>query len=847
MKQISLRGQQTALLLVLALLISTLSTYLFYSGKTESLDRFHYDHVQQFSRLSSSGEIVIIEIDDKSLNQLGRWPWARKTHANLLEILHEWETKVIVFDILFPEADKNDHQSDLLFSETIPKKNNVVLPIHYETLDQTGMIVESPPHPLFYGQAASIGHIHLEADDDGIVRSIFLNAGVGKPYWPHISLAALRLTKNLSSQPSSAEYFSSFRSKTESPASSITLSRSHHAFIPMPASDQGIRHISYVDVIDRRIDLSLFKNKIVLIGATATGLGDVLATPIGNMHGVEINAWVIEGLKQKRLIAEIPALYSGVISFVMALILMFILGHLSPKAFLGTWLVSIISITMIPAITILFGNVWFPPSAVLIAIMLFYPLWGWLRAETMLRFLRKEIKHIDLRSAELPARSSTPLEALSYLRKLGFIDTRSLDSTPEGVIAATTLLGSEQLSEGSKFWRRLINIEMQQQNEPAHDNAGIELVTRTIARFSQARYEEQLSRQLIEQSLSGLQDAVCITNVLGSVTYTNQRFEQWFGRRDNLSPNLPLFERLSPLKLKSEKSWLTVFKQLYQSGSAFTDEATLICHPYAENKEEMSFLCQAIIGKAVSDYRDTIIFTFTDISDLKAAERAKSEALNFLSHDLRSPMVSVLAILERTSTASEVTSEDLQTIQTLVSKNLEYADSFLQLSRADAILDSNLVPCDLHAVLDAAQVQANALASPKSIQVKIERCTDDAWVLAEQSLLERAANNLITNAVKFSPENALLTISLEKSPDELRLAVKDQGIGIDPADQGKLFERFTRLSQSSNHGIGLGLSFVSTVCKKFHGKVSVKSKLGRGAVFCIHLPPMSEEELSESL
>jgi len=193
-----------------------------------------------------------------------------------------------------------------------------------------------------------------------------------------------------------------------------------------------------------------------------------------------------------------------------------------------------------------------------------------------------------------------------------------------------------------------------------------------------------------------------------------------------------------------------------------------------------------------------------------------------------------------------VPEDALQNIELLVRKKLDYAEGFLQLSKADALAETNMSPCDLHAVLDGAQVVANALAAPKDIKVVTERCDDDVWVQGDIALLERALNNLISNAVKFSPKGSCLTLKLTKHEQEALFSVQDQGIGIDSTDQATIFERFTRLKNAENvKGVGLGLNFVATVIKKHKGHITLSSTLNKGSTFKIHLPVLSEQELFE--
>ena len=817
-------------------MISLSSAFLAYLQKSEGLDWLLYDNAMSLSQLRPADDIVVIDIDDKSISQLGRWPWPRKVHATLLDSLSLAKSNVVVFDILFPELDSENYQSDLLFAQAIKRHGSVILPVYLETLGLQGQVVESPPHGLFYAEVLALGHAHLYAESDGVIRGVFLKEGVGTPYWPHLSLA---LANHLNKTTTSTSW-SIPGSRAEEPsntAPTVGITRDFHNLIPMPASNQGLRHYSYSDILSGVVDLTNLQGKIVFIGSTAAGLGDVLATPVGSMNGVELNAWVFQALRNNQLIQTLPALTLGIITFLSVLLLVLILGRLSPRLFLIFSIVSIAAISGAAITLLLFRNIWLPPVSAIIGIVAFFPLWSWLRAESILRFLREEIETLSKANITQKNTSDRQQTARYFLEQTGILDPLTKQKTPKGELAIQALCPEHKQSLDSEFWQKQIEKHTTNTAFSHRDYKGVEVIARTISQLSTIKENDKKNRQLIEKSLSRLQDAVCISDLCGEITFSNKCFEQWFqpGQQSD-----DLLDTLKSLQLKSGITWPQALSKLYQTNKLFTDEATLT------NQSNQQFLCQASLVSINAEYADTLILTFTDITQLKAAENARTEALSFLSHDLRSPMVSVLAILDRYSSESSthLSNESVQHIESLVRKNLDYAESFLQLSKADALLEANMSPCDLHAVLDAAQVQAMALAASKSIKVVTERCDDDVWVLGDSSLLERALNNLISNAIKFSHEGSQIRLSLTKHEQEARLTVEDQGSGIDKQDQVTIFERFTRLKSTAGiEGAGLGLNFVKTVAKKHLGEISLKSELKLGSTFCLHLPTLSEQEL----
>ena len=302
----SLISQQGLALTLLAVMISLASAFISYTQKTQDLDWLLYDNAMRFSQLQAENDIVMIEIDDKSLSQIGRWPWARNVHAQLLEKLTTAEAKIVVFDVLFPELDTKNTLSDLQFSKAIKHHRKVILPIYIETLGQQGQVVENPPHGLFYREVAGLGHVHLQTETDGVVRGVFLKEGVGTAFWPHLSLATLQNLGDTSESLGIDTLPGRRADDFSSQGHSVGIARDYYNLIPMPAADQGLRHYSYADIVKGVVDTKLLRNKIIFIGATAAGLGDVLATPIGSMNGVELNAWIFQALRTSQMIQILP-------------------------------------------------------------------------------------------------------------------------------------------------------------------------------------------------------------------------------------------------------------------------------------------------------------------------------------------------------------------------------------------------------------------------------------------------------------------------------------------------------------------------------------------------------------
>jgi signal transduction histidine kinase len=224
-----------------------------------------------------------------------------------------------------------------------------------------------------------------------------------------------------------------------------------------------------------------------------------------------------------------------------------------------------------------------------------------------------------------------------------------------------------------------------------------------------------------------------------------------------------------------------------------------------------------------------------DVTDIRTVERARAELVEYLSHDLRSPLISALYLLEQGSDPR---------IEQNIQHSLAMMDDLLHVARADNLSDTKFVPVLLNAVLDNALDQMLPQALGRNIQFDIDSSDDDLWIEGDAASLERAITNILSNAIKYSPEGTTVRVYLFKRVDKAVMTIEDQGVGIDPAILGQLFTRFRRDAKTAGQfkGIGLGLALVARVVSQHRGKVSA-SNTDEGTRITLELS--LEHELAE--
>ncbi|MDI1300071.1 CHASE2 and HATPase_c domain-containing protein [Methylotenera sp.] len=378
-----------------ALILALIASVLAYSGLLVRFDTLHYDLGRYLTFKPAPADIVIVAIDEASLKSIGRWPWSRNVHADLVNKLKQEQARVIGLDIIFSEPELSNAKADQALTQAIEKADNVVLPVLFEEPYKGSPIKQSVPLESFALHAAALGRVHVPLDADGIARSIYLWEGLGSASLQHFSQAVLQAAKEL---PSNINLFpTDVLTKTTLTQSDslISLDERRIKFLGPPGHFQ---RISYINVLTGEFPAHFFKDKIVLVGATAVGMGDVLPTPVSAqmqpMPGVEFHANAIAAMRDSALIINTPIWLTCLLSVMLALVPLLFLPKLSPlKSLLSIiayyFMVMVVAIAM-PSLF----NIWIPPASALIAILLAYPIWSWRKLESAQVYLDHALKNL---------------------------------------------------------------------------------------------------------------------------------------------------------------------------------------------------------------------------------------------------------------------------------------------------------------------------------------------------------------------------------------------------------------------------------------------------------------------
>ncbi|MGY2174089.1 CHASE2 domain-containing protein [Pseudomonas azotoformans] len=354
-----------------------------------------YDSLRRLTPLPVDPRILLVTIDDSSLKKLGRWPWPRSLHADLIDRLSAAQPAGILFDVIFSE--RGDPANDKRLAESVCNAGNVLLPLLRE-----GAASYSQPDtqmmPLLKC-AKGLGHINVEADSDGVVRSLYLREGPPDATALQLAWLAYEMSGELSEMPGE-------------PLQSLTQHwhREHAIRIPFIAPHTHFPSVSYASVLRGEVAPEQLRGRLILVGSTASGMGDRFVTPlsstVGTTAGVEIQANVLNGLLQGRSIVDLPGWLAALMATSLVALL---LGLLLYRPRYALWMtLGCMGVALLGSLALLRLGHWWSPAACLIGLLLSYLIWNWRRLSVILAYFGWELARLDNEPKVLPERRRAP-------------------------------------------------------------------------------------------------------------------------------------------------------------------------------------------------------------------------------------------------------------------------------------------------------------------------------------------------------------------------------------------------------------------------------------------------------
>lgn len=837
------------------MLLMAISYGLYEAGFTVNVDRLIHDSWVRVHSREAPSDVVIVGIDKDSLQEFGRWPWPRDIQATLYRKLEQAGVRAVVIDLLYVEPD-NQPSVDKDLADAIAGLPVSVLPVVTEGLGIVAQEDESVPIAAISRVVSSLGHIFLPADPDGIYRRIGLKAGFGVAHWETMGLAAYnQLDGNLYDDDLPGN-------RLEATAEKNIWVQDHEVLIPFYGPPQTFTNISVSDIFDSTVGRGSLSGKIVFVGATSTGMLDQFPTPVTSknllMNGVEIHANVFAALRDGSMITTIDKRLNFLVCAALLLLILLLYSRLSPIwGLVGAGVGALVPVAL-SFILYRFSQLWYPPLVASIPMLISYFLWSWHRLDFLSQFLRGEADKLNAEIGNIDNTNNILLaqffqSAEKHLPLTGWCFKASGEEFSGGDYA------QKQQDAQSESWVRDGNYFSRKYATPG--NLVISFATDDVAFGDDfTSYLDSLSRvserqtpvlagsieriQLDTQRLSSQVERLRQLNVLSESIFEGSPAGHivWSAAGESVRANELAGNSLQALdinKISLREFVAAIGRDPDNQDKQRMQSLILDAEPWQVNFiQEDSELVINFSAYGDSLAERLVSVSIVDVTEIRRSERSRAELIDFLSHDLRSPLISSLYMLSddlQVSTAEN--DEKIERIENNINLSLTMMDDLLTIARADNLTSEQFSMVLFDSVIDNAVSQMIPQARRRDIAIDVEEYDQEIWVNADAALLERAVVNIVSNAVKYSPDGTRVAVTVKLNEETILLEVQDQGIGIAPEMMDNLFKRFKRDAKMSKQfkGIGLGLALVSRVISQHGGRVWASSP-GKGTLISVEIP-----------
>ncbi|MBE1443577.1 ATP-binding protein [Paenibacillus sp. OAS669] len=420
-----------------------------------------------------------------------------------------------------------------------------------------------------------------------------------------------------------------------------------------------------------------------------------------------------------------------------------------------------------------------------------------------------------------------------------------------GFLLLTSYLSSrtEQQDRTGKGLMRQFGLAFlaQQMNEDRHlQSLYLEQLNEQLLQ-EKALIEEQ--RDLIESILESTNEGMMLCDSSGKLLFANHRMKSYFTIADQggedwneLTRNMEkIIPSLSPVRLAMDNLLTGTLDKLTER-FAFMDQ---------EEQQRYVELYATKVGDKKNQQERGYLFVFRDRTEEEKVDEMKNEFISIVSHELRTPLASVLGFIEillHRQLPQDKQHKYMQTIYKEAHRLSNLINDFLDLQRMESGKQAyHFAPVELISIV---REVAEQWKEKPSHTVVIESSAQEAWVRADADRLKQVAHNLISNAIKYSPQADKVNILIDAQDGQVKLHITDFGLGIPDEAKDKLFTKFYRVDNSDRRqigGTGLGLAIVKEIVDAHGGSITFESAMGEGTTFTVQLDSYRFPEVDGSI
>ena len=352
-----------------------------------------------------------------------------------------------------------------------------------------------------------------------------------------------------------------------------------------------------------------------------------------------------------------------------------------------------------------------------------------------------------------------------------------------------------------------------------------------VIRLTQENLEQESKR--LHSILSYMTDGVLATNRRGQITMINDMAKKQLGVQKEEVINKSILELL---KIEDE----------YELRDLITQIPELTIDSQDANGEYLSLRIRFALVRRESGFISGLVAVLHDTTEQEKEERERRLFVSNVSHELRTPLTSVKSYLEALDEGAlydPVAPDFIKVSLDETNRMMRMVTDLLHLSRIDNAttkLDVELInfTAFITFILNRFDKMRNQDEEKKYELVRDYPITS-VWIEIDTDKMTQVIDNILNNAIKYSPDGGKITVSMKTTDDQMILSISDQGLGIPKQDLPRIFDRFYRVDRARSRaqgGTGLGLAIAKEIIKQHNGFIWAKSEYGKGSTFTIVLP-----------